>query len=155
MLGSKGTEGIFLLNMLGTPAPSSLHPSPFLSLLFPACHEVNRFLFHEFLLWYKAQKQHTSLPWPAASATVNENRPFLLLCISFQLFCYNNGQLTQKINVCVFILVQFLWRTLANKMSNKMIFAWISPYWQYHLFMFYFLPKYFINLYLSSLLILP
>lgn len=43
MLGSKVTKGMALLSVVGTSAPSSFHPSPSYSLLFPTCHKVSIF----------------------------------------------------------------------------------------------------------------
>lgn len=119
LLRSKVTEGMTLLSMSGTPATSSLHPNSLLSLLFPTCHKVSRFLptklYCDIMFFQRLKSNMTASPDLRASTTGNENRPFLILFISLEVFCYNNGKLTEKVMCLYLFLVRFLWRTLTNK----------------------------------------
>jgi hypothetical protein len=83
--------------------------------LIPGCCEVNRFLpLCASTMRYCAQSNRPKWLWTRTCRTVSQNKPFLLVSWLSQVFCYNDGKLT---NPSV-LLVLFLWRTLTNTHSQ-------------------------------------
>jgi hypothetical protein len=46
----------------------------------------------------QTQRNRAKQPWAKTSETVSQNKPFLLTSCLFQVFCHNNGKLTNPIS---------------------------------------------------------